>query len=69
MPMTTLAGNPLLDYSGLPRFDLIAPPDVQPAISQLLEESRALVLHLTSESVAANWDQFAAPLTDGIERL
>jgi oligopeptidase A len=64
--MTT---NPLLDFSGLPRFDTITPGDVQPAIRQLLEESRALVARLTADDVAATWDDFAAPLADGIERL
>ena len=67
--MTTDAGNPLLDYSGLPRFDAITPADVQPAIEQLLAENRALVEQLTGDSVAATWDDFAVPLTDGIERL
>jgi len=64
--MTT---NPLLDLSGLPRFDTITPADVAPAIRQLLEESRALVARLTADDVAATWDDFAAPLADGIERL
>ena len=61
--------NPLLDFSGLPRFDLITPADVQPGISQLLQENRELIEELTSASVAASWNDFAAPLTDGIERL
>jgi oligopeptidase A len=61
--------NALLDFSGLPRFDAITPADVQPAISQLLEQSRALVERLTDENVPATWAEFSAPLTDGIERL
>ena len=61
--------NALLDFSGLPRFDLIAPSDVQPAISKLLDDCRALVEHLTSDRVAATWDDFAAALTDGLEPL
>ena len=61
--------NPILDFSGLPRFDLITPADVQPGISQLLQENRELIEDLTSASVAASWNDFAAPLTDGIERL
>ena len=64
--MTT---NPLLDFSGLPRFDTVAPSDVQPAISQLLAESRALVERLTDSATSPTWDDFAAPLTDGMERL
>ncbi|MBI4742752.1 MAG: M3 family metallopeptidase [Betaproteobacteria bacterium] len=61
--------NPLLDFSGLPRFDAIAPADVWPAISQLLDESRTLVGRLTGPQVPATWNDFAAPLADGIERL
>ena len=33
--------NPLLDFSGLPRFDAIAPEHVAPAIQSLLAENRA----------------------------
>ena len=61
--------NALLDFSGLPRFDAITPTDVQPAISQLLTQNRALVEQLTEEAVAATWQNFAAPLADGIEHL
>jgi oligopeptidase A len=61
--------NALLDFSGLPRFDAITPDDVQPAISQLLAENRALVERLTTSQLAASWNGFAAPLTDGIEQL
>lgn len=61
--------NPLLDFSGLPRFDRVTPADVQPAINQLLEQSRKLVEQLTIDDVKATWDDFAVPLTDNIERL
>jgi oligopeptidase A len=61
--------NPLLDFSGLPRFDTVRPDDVQPAISQLLAESRELVERLGADTVPARWDDFAAPLSDGIEQL
>ena len=45
--------NPLLDFSGLPRFDVLAATDVQPAISELLGRQRALIERLTSNGVAA----------------
>ena len=61
--------NPLLDFSGLPRFDAIQPSHVQPAISQLLAASRTLVEHLAGDAGEATWDNFAGPLADGIERL
>ncbi len=61
--------NPLLDFAGLPRFDSIQPTDVQPAISQLLNESRSEVERLLSPAVASTWDDFAQPLQDNLERL
>jgi oligopeptidase A len=66
--MTALT-NPLLDFSGLPRFDSVTPSDVQPAIEYLLAQNRTLVERLTADHVAANWNDFAAPLADGIEQL
>jgi oligopeptidase A len=66
--MTAIA-NPLLDFSGLPRFDAIRPADVQPAIGRLLEQTRTLVERLTDANVPATWNDFAAPLADGIEEL
>ncbi len=61
--------NPLLDFSGLPRFDAIQPADVAPAIGELLLDTRELVARLTDAGVPATWNDFAAPLADGIERL
>jgi oligopeptidase A len=61
--------NPLLDFSGLPRFDLIVPDHVQPAIARLLADNRALVERLGDAPQPATWDGFVMPLIDGIERL
>ena len=61
--------NALLDFTGLPRFDAITPANVQPAISELLAQTRTVVEQLTAENIAATWNDFAAPLADGIERL
>lgn len=61
--------NPLLIASGLPPFDRITPEHVQPAIRQLLAESRSLVERLTQPDTPSTWADFAAPLTDGMERL
>ncbi|WP_209022621.1 M3 family metallopeptidase [Rhodocyclus gracilis] len=64
------SANALLDSSGLPRFDAIAPSDVAPAIGELLTRSRALVARLTAADAApASWENFAQPLADGIEEL
>ncbi len=65
----TPTANPLLDFSGLPRFDAIAPAHVKPAIAHLVGEARVLVKKLTAEAVAARWDSFAAPFADGLEPL
>ena len=61
--------NPLLDFSALPRFDTILPTHVQPAITELLAESRELVDRLADDPIPATWSAFAGPLADGIERL
>ncbi len=60
--------NPLLDFSGLPRFDVIQPEHVTPAVTQLLAESRALIERL-AQTAPATWANFAAPFFDGTERL
>ncbi|HEX5803650.1 MAG TPA: M3 family metallopeptidase [Azospira sp.] len=64
-----MTDNPLLDFSGLPRFDAIQPEHVRPAITRLLADSRALVERLTDGAVPATWNDFAEPLADGIEHL
>ncbi|SBT05721.1 Oligopeptidase A [Candidatus Accumulibacter aalborgensis] len=69
MTANSLHDNPLLDFAGLPRFDILVPGDVQPAISTLLADCRALVYRLTAKDVAATWADFAAPLADGFEKI
>jgi oligopeptidase A len=60
--------NPLLDFSGLPRFDAIRPEHIAPAIDQLLAEAEAAVK--AAEAVApVRWDAFVVPLDDATERL
>ena len=61
--------NPLLDFSGLPRFAEFKPEFVTPALAQLLAENRALVEGLRNQRTAPDWDNFIAPLDDGNERL
>jgi oligopeptidase A len=61
--------NPLLDFSGLPRFDAVQPEHVTPAIRQLLEENRALIERLIAAETAATWDTFVQPMLDAGERL
>ncbi len=59
--------NPLLDFTDLPRFDLIQPEHVKPAITQLLAEGRALIERLTADSTAPTWTDFAGALSDELE--
>jgi len=60
--------NPLLDFSGLPRFDAIRPEHVAPAIDQLLAEAEAAVK--AAEAVSpVGWESFVVPLDDATERL
>ena len=59
--------NPLLDFSGLPRFDEIRPEHVAPAIDQLIADARAA---LESAALAEpRWEAFVVPLDDANERL
>ena len=59
--------NPLLDFSGLPRFSDIKPEHVAPAVDQLLAEGREVTKNVSS--VPATWDQFVSPLEDANERI
>lgn len=61
--------NPLLDFTGLPRFSDIRPEHVTPAVDALLAENRALIERLTADGSAPTWDRFATPLEDANERL
>jgi oligopeptidase A len=59
--------NPLLDFSGLPRFSELRPEHVTPAVDQLLAEGRATVSAVTH--AGAGWDAFVTPLEDANERI
>jgi oligopeptidase A len=59
--------NPLLDFSGLPRFAEIRPEHVAPAIEQLIEEARAAKTQ--TNAAPPTWDEFVAPMEDANERL
>jgi len=61
--------NPLLDFSGLPRFNAIRAEHVQPAIEQLMAEGRAAVEAAVAQTVPPTWDNFVRPLDDAGERL
>lgn len=64
-----MQANPLLDFSGLPRFQEITAEHVTPAIDALLNENRTLVEKLATDTQTPDWNNFIAPLDDANERL
>ncbi len=60
--------NPLLDFSGLSRFDLIEPGHVAPAITELVAQARQTIALLQTIQ-AVTWDNFIVPLNQVTERL
>jgi oligopeptidase A len=61
--------NPLLDFSGLPRYNEIQPAHVAPAIDQLIAANDALVERLAAETATPEWENFVSPLAEANERL
>jgi oligopeptidase A len=64
-----MTDNPLLDFSGLPRYGTIRPEHVAPAIDRLLDENRALIAALSAGDTPASWESFAEPLEIANDRL
>jgi oligopeptidase A len=61
--------NPLLDFSGLPRFARIGAEHVAPAMEQLLADGRATIERLAALGTAPTWEAFVEPLDDANERI
>jgi oligopeptidase A len=61
--------NELLDRQSLPRYDLITPDQVAPAIDQLLANARDTLAKVTSRGTADTWESVMEPFTDATERL
>ena len=59
--------NPLLDFSGLPRFAEIRPEHVGPAMDRLLAEGRSSVA--SALDAPLDWESFVAPMEDANERI
>ncbi|MEO8102299.1 MAG: M3 family metallopeptidase [Betaproteobacteria bacterium] len=68
-PVSPFAANPLLDFTGLPRFGAVTPAHVQPAVEYLIAECRTVVENLGSSPGSPTWANFVAPLDDVTERL
>ncbi len=61
--------NPLLDFSGLPRFADIRPEHVTPAVDELLTICRNAVEQTMAEPAEPTWANFVAPMEDANEKL
>ncbi len=63
------AGNALLDFADLPRFDAITPPQVGPAIDALLADADAALERVTDPAFPSDWLAIARELDVSTERL
>jgi len=61
--------NPLLDFSGLPRFAEIKPEHVAPAVEQQLAENRALIARLLADEAQPTWESFILQMENANEYL
>ena len=61
--------NPLLETTGLPRFDAIAPEHVAPAVDVLLKAASEALETVTHDDFPANWTAMSATLDVATERL
>ncbi len=61
--------NPLLDFTGLPRFDQIRPDHVAPAMDHLLTRADAALDTVTEPDFPARWDAIAGVLDVATEQL
>jgi len=61
--------NPLLDFSGLPRFADFKPDWVEPALDALLAEARAALEAVCLPATPVRWDTIVVPLEAATERL
>jgi oligopeptidase A len=67
MNLAATPRNPLLDFSGLPRFSELRPEHVAPAVDELLAEGRATIAALAD--ARPSWEAFVVPLEDANERI
>ncbi|RFB74073.1 MULTISPECIES: M3 family metallopeptidase [unclassified Herbaspirillum] len=65
----TSGNNPLLDFSGLARFDAIKPEHVTPAVDTLLAKASTLVTELEAPMAQVTWANFVEPLENATEQL
>jgi oligopeptidase A len=63
------AANPLLDFSGLPRFSEIRPEHIGPAVELLVAQGREAIERVACAQGAPAWETLVQPLDDANERL
>ena len=61
--------NPLLDFSGLPKFQSFTPALVKPAIEQLIADAQRTVVAVCAVSASPSWTNVVTPIDDVTERL
>ncbi len=61
--------NPLLDFSGLPRFMDIKPEHIAPAVEELLHNCREVIARVRAAAALPTWQDFVQPMVDANERL
>ena len=62
-------GNPLLDFSGLPRYAEVRPEHVTAAVDTLLQQNRDVVAKLLANKAAPSWENFVQPMDDANEQM
>lgn len=63
------ANNPLLDFSGLPRFADIRPEHITPAVDVLLERAASAVAQVKDPATPVSWNTVVTALEDATEPL
>jgi oligopeptidase A len=66
---TPMPTNPLLDFTGLPRFDAIRPEHVAPAVDELLQAADTALERVTAPDFPADWTALSRELDVVTERL
>lgn len=69
MSTNPLQDNPLLHFSGLPKFDQVQAAHVAPAIDYLLDKGKLLLESLSTGADTPDWDNFVRPMEDMEEQI
>ncbi|HFE37780.1 MAG TPA: oligopeptidase A, partial [Gammaproteobacteria bacterium] len=64
-----MSENPLLNMHGLPPFSKIKPEHIEPAINEVLKNSRQQVDALLAAGKSYSWDNLVVPLEKISERV